>query len=88
MRLAPSEFWEMTPRELWNMCDGYNAKLQREFRNRWEQVRWLGTILANTASKKKIQPIDMINFPWDSETIDRSAEIELIKERRKWAQKQ
>ena len=78
----------MTPRELWNAFDGYNKRIEREYRTSWEQIRWLGTIQANSFSKNRIQPTDMIKFPWDSETIDRSEEIELIKERRKWRQEQ
>lgn len=78
----------MTPRELWNAFDGHNKRIEREYRTSWEQTRWLGTIQANSFSKKRIQPTDMIKFPWDSETIDRSEEIELIKQRRKWRQEQ
>lgn len=80
------DFWEMTPRELGSACKGYNERVNREYRTGWEQTRWLGTIQANTFSKKRIQPYDLLKLPWETEVIDRSKEIELIKERRKWLQ--
>jgi hypothetical protein len=82
MALVPSEFWGMTPREFWNACDGYNKKEDQRYQTSWEQTRWLATIYVNALGGKK-STHDLMKFPWDK-AIDRSEEIELIKERRKW----
>ena len=74
----------MTPREFWNTCKGHNEKIQREYQTSWEQTRWLGAIQANTFSKKRVQPYDLMPFPWENKAIDRSEELKLLKERRKW----
>lgn len=85
MGLSPSEFWEMSPREFWNACRGYNERTKQNYQTSWEQTRWLAAIFANAfGGKKKIQPTDLMEFPWEG-PIDRTEEIELIKERRKWA---
>lgn len=76
----------MTPRELYNAFKGYNEKTEREFQAGWERTRWLASIVANSFSSKRIQPRDLMRFPWEGE-IDRSEEIELIKERRKWRER-
>lgn len=33
----------------------------------WEQTRLLGYILAQSNSKKKLKPTDILKFPWDEE---------------------
>jgi hypothetical protein len=74
----------MTPRELFNAVRGYDRRQQFIFKAGWEQTRWLGAVVHNTFGGKRKQPREMAKFPWDEEVKDRSKEIELIKERRKW----
>jgi len=74
----------MLPREFWDACAGYNKKVETEYRAAWDRTRWMAAIYANTMTTKTIQPTDLIKFPWDGQSVDRSKEIELIKERRKW----
>lgn len=62
-----SDFWEMTPRETWNACRGYNEKFQKWFRVTWEQSRWMGTQARNIMMKNPVQPTDLLSFPWDEE---------------------
>lgn len=79
----------MTLREILNAHKGYSTRVTEQFRAEWERTRWLGAILANVfGGKKKVQPYDLIKFPWEDEAIDRSKEIELLKERRKWLTEQ
>jgi len=80
----------MTLRELYNAINGYNSKQQMSYRAGWEQARFLGAAAMNSTgmSKKRYKPTDMMAFPWDEEEIDRTDEIELIKERRKWQTQQ
>lgn len=58
-----SDFRQMTPRETWNACKGYNDKIQRE----WEQARWIGTQAHNIMMKQPKQPSELLGFPWDEE---------------------
>lgn len=81
--IAPSEFWNMTFREISNAYKGYTERVTREFQSGWEQTRWLAAIHANAFSSKKIQPRQLMEFPWEKE-VDRSEEIEKIKKYRKW----
>ena len=85
MGISRSEFMRMTPRETWNAFYGYAEKTKREFRDRWDQTRWTGTIIKNSNpyDKKRYQPSDLLKFPWEEEVVDRTNEIELIKQRRK-----
>jgi len=78
----------MTPREFWNACNGHNEKTQRNYQTEWERTRWLGAVQANSFSSKRVQPSELLKFPWEAEAIDRSEEIKLIKERRKWRAEQ
>jgi len=76
----------MTLRELFNAVRGYEMRQMLLFRATWEQTRILAATAMNSTgmSKKRFKPGDMIKLPWDTETKDRSDEIEEIKERRKW----
>jgi len=76
----------MTQRELYNAIKGYGDKQNVLYRAGWEQTRWLGAIVSNSNpyKKKAIQPRDLMKLPWENAQSDRSTEIELIKERRKW----
>ena len=74
----------MTIREILNAYKGYLDKETRMFQSEWERTRWLGTIQANTYSKKQLQPNDLIKFPWEGETQDVDTGIKKLKEMRKW----
>lgn len=67
----------MTPREFGNACKGYNNKLEVVYKYSWEQARFLGVIQANMFSKKRLQPRDLIKFPWDVEA-DYTEELKKI----------
>jgi hypothetical protein len=72
----------MTFREISNAYKGYSERITNQFKSDWEQTRWLAAIQANAFSSKKIQPRQLMEFPWEKE-VDRSKEIEKIKEYRK-----
>jgi len=84
--MAYGDFWGMLPREFWDACRGHNEKVQRDYRTEWERTRWAAAVQANSSgfSKKSVQPRDLLKFPWEKEEVDRSEEIKLIEERRKW----
>ena len=76
----------MTLRELFNAIKGYDDRVMLMYKAGWEQTRQISTEVRNSNgfSKKRWRPFDVMKFPWDGEEKDRSEEIELIKERRKW----
>ena len=44
------------------------SNIYRKHRESWEQTRFLGYLIAQTNSTKKLKPSDIIKFFWDSET--------------------
>ncbi len=93
--IAYSDFWQMTPREFSNACDGYNQRLKREYQTGWEQARWIGTLLYNKpVYGYKItakSATSLFPFDWDTEETDHDFEEEKkkIKEyRKKWQEAQ
>jgi len=86
MRLAYDDFWKMTPREYWNACNGHNERVERDFKTGWEQTRWLAHIVVNVnlPKQKQVTPEKLVKFPWEDGGTDIEAEIEYLKERRKW----
>ena len=74
----------MTPREYLNACDGYSAKADRQYKTGWGQARWVASVIVNVNSpKKQYKPEDILKFPWEKGG-DHAAEIEKLKEMRKW----
>ena len=49
------------------------------YRETWEQARFIGFVLAQTNSKKRLKIEDIIKFPWDSENQPQEIPIEDIK---------
>jgi hypothetical protein len=85
MGVAPSEFWELTPRETWNAIDGYNERENAEYRTSWEQTRWLGAIVANGYLKHPKSPRKLLPFPWDNESAGAPEdEIQDLREELGW----
>ena len=75
----------MTPREYSNACEGYNNKREAIYQTSWEQARWVATVIVNVNSaKKQYKPTDLMKFPWEG-AVDHTDELEILKERRKWA---
>jgi hypothetical protein len=93
MGLPQSEFWEMTPREYGNACEGYSKKREEEFKVSWEQTRQIVTMLVNVNSpKRRFKPQDILKFPWDGKGGENNYEedIKKLKEERekKWREQE
>jgi hypothetical protein len=78
----------MTIREILNAYRGYDDKRNKEYQGAWERTRWLGAVIASSMGTKKVQPTDLMKFPWESKKVDRTDELKLLEERRKWLTKQ
>jgi hypothetical protein len=78
----------MTIREILNAYRGYDDKRTRAYQGAWERTRWLGAIIASSMGTKRVQPRDLLKLPWEDEKVDRTEELKLLEERRKWHQEQ
>lgn len=45
--------------------DGLLINYNKEYQNKWEQVRWLGYINAALTNDKIKKPEDLLKFKWD-----------------------
>ena len=62
------DIWHLTFEELFYMAEGQNQRLEEEYKNAWEQTRWLGflTIQPHLGKGSKIRKAtDLIRFPWE-----------------------
>jgi len=74
----------MTLQEITSAHEGYIDKETRKYQAEWERTRWLGAVQARTVDSK-IQPADLMKFPWEGATgdgSDRKTDIEKIQEYR------
>ena len=71
----------MTLRDISNAHKGYQSRERAELL----RVRWLGSLIVNSNpfSSKKYRPEELMRIPGEEVEIDRSEEIEQIKEYRK-----
>ena len=63
------DFYDMLPREFWNIVDGFYELENMRQRNDWERTRWSTCLLLNIqiAKGKRIKPTDLIRFEWDKD---------------------
>lgn len=62
------DFERLTPDEWRATCQSWHASREEESRERWEQVRWLGTVTVQPHVRKRLSPRDLLHFPWDDKT--------------------
>lgn len=56
----------MTFGEVESFLNGFN----RRHRETWEQTRIIGYIIAQANSTKKLEPSDVLRFPWDEDKAE------------------
>jgi Flp pilus assembly protein CpaB len=65
--MTDQDFWNASPRDLYNRQKGYNSKVEEMQRNNWERTRWQTLFLLNIQLPKgkdlKLQ--DLAVFPWE-----------------------
>ena len=63
--VSPEYFLDkMKPYELSIICDSLHLRTK----DTWEQTRLIGYIIAQTNSKKRLKPTDIIQFAWEIES--------------------
>ena len=65
MLLSEAEFEEITPRYFMLRLKGLRDAQQQQYRNEWERTRWLALFVVMPYSKRRMQPKDLITFPWE-----------------------
>lgn len=55
-------------------------KLQYKNRDAWEQTRMIMYVIAQSNSKKKLSPSNLMTFPWEKEKQDSDSSHEMTKE--------
>ena len=48
-----------------NEVDGLLKNYNKEYQNKWEQVRWLGYVTVAVTNDKIKKPEDLLKFKWD-----------------------
>ena len=69
------DFEQLTPDEWRATCKSWHASREEESRERWEQVRWLGTVSVQPHVRKRLSPRDLLHFPWDDKTREMAATV-------------
>ena len=82
--MSAEDFYCADFRDVMDAIKGFNQMKQLEFRNRWEQTRWLATISLQPYSGKgkTIKMTDLIQFDW--EKSEKPKARELTKEQIEW----
>ncbi len=59
----------MKPYELQIICESLHLRTK----DSWEQSRLIAYLIAQTNSKKKLKPTDVIKFPWENDKSETQA---------------
>ena len=65
---------KMKPYELSIICESLHLRVK----DSWEQTRMICYLIAQTNSKKKLKPNDIISFPWEKEKTVKKAEVKQL----------
>ena len=60
---------KMKPYELQIICESLHLRTK----DSWEQSRLIAYLIAQTNSKKKLKPTDVIKFPWENDKQETQA---------------
>ena len=63
--MASDDFCRCTPVEFEHIYKAYSEKAEAEFRDAWERMRLLATIVIQPHTKKKLTAKKLMRLPWD-----------------------
>lgn len=69
MGLSQSEFWLMSPREFFNLLEGWNKAKEWEEKQAWERARYIAKacVSVHVSKKDKGKLEKAFKLPWDGE---------------------
>ena len=87
LRLSVNEFYDMIPRQFFNMLEGYQEVRNNQEQSDWQRIRWQTTLLINIQLErgKRIKPTDLIQFDWEKE--EKEIDLKKLKERAEYMKK-
>lgn len=66
--LLYDDFCRCTPVEFEHIYKAYSDRAEAEYRDGWERMRLLATIVIQPHVKKKLTAQKLMKFPWDNKT--------------------
>lgn len=84
LRLTPKQFWSLTPAEF----DASRRGHERSRIHRWQETRWLGTLLVNLqrgADDAPMEPSELMPLPGDEDFASRTAPEKVLTQEEKAA---
>lgn len=87
LRLSVNEFYDMIPRQFFNMLEGYQEVRNNQEQSDWQRIRWQTTLLINIQLErgKRIKPSDLIQFDWEKE--EKEIDLKKLKARADYMKK-
>lgn len=70
MHICTRHFCRLTPEEFSLVCKSFNERRENDHHSGWERARMLAAIVVQPHCKNKIQPEQLLQFPWDGKHED------------------
>jgi len=77
--MLENDFKRCTPRYFRIRLHGLRQAQQAQYRNEWERVRWQTAVMLSPHSKHPVDPLKLIRFSWERDTLTISDKIEKYK---------
>lgn len=78
VRLSYDDFCRCTPSEFNCICKAYNEQREADYKDGWERMRLLATIVIQPHLRKKVTANNLLKFPWDRERVSHVIESKPI----------
>ncbi len=75
-----NDFCRLTPEEFSYIYKAYSEREESQYRDRWERLRMLGTMVLQPYTKKSLKPKDVLTLPWDNDMSNKPKTPVLSKE--------
>lgn len=66
MRLTFDDFCCLSPDEFAAICKAHNEQRESEMQDAWNRMRLHASIMAQPYMKRRMQPEQLLPFPWDA----------------------
>lgn len=77
--LRYDDFCDLTPNEFSYIYRAYSEEREAQYRDNWERVRMLASIVIQPYAKKGMTPHKLLALPWDKESSPtRGARVEHV----------
>ena len=77
--MLENDYKRCTPKYFRIRLHGMRQAQQAQYRNEWERVRWQTAVLLSPHSKRPVDPLKLIRFEWERDTLTISDKVEKYK---------